>query len=85
MNDSLPLVEIYSKENCHLCEDVKKIIKKVNSIKEFTFKEIDITQDPDIFEKFKYDIPVVHINGKIAFKYRIDENEFIHKLEKRKL
>ena len=38
----------------------------------------------EIFEKYKYEIPVVHINGKIAFKYQIDENEFIQKLEKRK-
>ncbi len=78
------LIEIYSKENCQLCDEVKKIIKNVNEKIEFEIKEIDITKDDELFEKYKYDIPVVHINGVIAFKHRITENELIKKLTTRK-
>ena len=77
------LVEIFSKENCHLCEQLKNIIKKVNQDTDFDLKEIDITKDEQLFEKYKYEIPVVHINGLIAFKYKIDENEFRKKLKAR--
>jgi glutaredoxin len=78
------LLEIYSKENCQLCDELKEIVKKVNKKIDFEIKEIDITKDNDIFEKYKYDIPVVHLNGIIAFKHRITESELIKKLSSRK-
>jgi len=78
------LLEIYSKENCQLCDELKEIVKKVNKKIDFEIKEIDITKDVDIFEKYKYDIPVVHLNGIIAFKHRITEDELIKKLSSRK-
>lgn len=79
------LVEIYSKENCSLCDKAKEIIKKVSLDTDFDFVEIDITKNPEIFEKYKYDIPVIHINKIIAFKHRIEEAEFRKKLETRKI
>lgn len=78
------VLEIYSKENCQLCDELKEVVKKVNRDIEFEIKEIDINKDPEIFEKYKYDIPVVHINGLIAFKHRITENELRKKLKSRK-
>ncbi|MFN8672972.1 MAG: glutaredoxin family protein [Candidatus Sericytochromatia bacterium] len=79
------LVEIYSKENCSLCDKAKEIIKKVSLDTDFDFVEIDITKNPEIFEKYKYDIPVIHINKIIAFKHRIEEAAFRKKLETRKI
>ena len=38
---------------------------------------------PEIFEKYKYEIPVININGVIAFKYKITEDEFRIKLKRR--
>lgn len=78
------ILEIYSKDNCQLCDELKEVVKKVNQKINFQIKEIDITKDPEIFEKYKYDIPVVHINGVIAFKHRITEAELIKKLNSRK-
>ena len=78
------ILEIYSKENCPLCDELKEVVKKVHHDINFEIKEIDITKDPKIFEKYKYDIPVVHINGLIAFKHRITESELRKKLKSRK-
>lgn len=77
------LIEIYSKDNCQLCDELKEVVKKVQSSFDFEIKEIDITKDSEVFEKYKYDIPVVHLNGKIAFKHRITEEELIKKLKAR--
>lgn len=85
MENNIPLVEIYSKDNCELCTKLKKIVEKVKLDIAFELKEIDITLDEKLFEKYKYDIPVVHINGIIAFKHRIDELEFRKKLFSRKV
>ncbi len=83
MEEKLPLVEIYSKKECHLCDEAKAIIKKVKNDTVFELLEIDITSDSEIFEKYKYDIPVININGIIAFKYKVDENEFRRKLNRK--
>jgi hypothetical protein len=78
-----PIVDLYSKVDCHLCEVVKKVIYKVKEDTDFELNIIDITTDTEIFEKYKYEIPVVNINGIIAFKYKIDEIEFRKKLKRK--
>lgn len=73
-------VEIFSKENCHLCDLAKKTIFDVSKEFDLEIKITDINSNQELFEKFKYDIPVIYINDKIAFKHKIDKNEFIKKL-----
>ncbi len=80
----MDIIEIFSKENCQLCDEAKNVIKKVKMSIEFDFIEIDITKDKEIFEKYKYDIPVIHLNGVIAFKHRVNEIELIKKFLSRK-
>ncbi len=75
-------VEIYSKQDCHLCDDAKAILKKYQSRFAFELLEIDIAKDARLFSEFKEQIPVIFINGKKLFKYRIDEAKLIKKLEK---
>jgi hypothetical protein len=83
MKENIPFVEIFSKENCHLCEEAKAVITRVKADTEFEISITDINLDPDIFEKYKYEIPVIHINGVIAFKYKVDETEFRRKLNRK--
>ncbi|MEK7434093.1 MAG: glutaredoxin family protein [Cyanobacteriota bacterium] len=80
----MDIIEIFSKENCQLCDEAKNVIKKVKMSIEFDFIEIDITKDKDIFEKYKYDIPVIHLNGVIAFKHRLNEVDLKNKILSRK-
>jgi len=75
-------VEIYSKKDCHLCDDAKAILKKYQERYAFDLLEIDITKDERLFSEFKEQIPVIFIDGKKLFKYRIDEAKLIKKFEK---
>ncbi len=74
------VVEIYFKEGCHLCEEAKNIITKVRSDIHFDLREVDITASPGLYETFKEEIPVIFINGRKAFKYRVNESSFRKKL-----
>ena len=38
----------------------------------FEFREIDIGWSGELYEEHKHDIPVVEIDGKRAFKHRVD-------------
>ena len=54
-------VTLYSKPGCHLCDDVKEMLAGLTAVYPHQLAEIDITQDPDIFSRYHYTIPVVRI------------------------
>ena len=56
---------IYSKKECHLCEIAKEELQAIRREFDFSFKEVDIEKDKLAFEKFKYLIPVVEVDGEI--------------------
>lgn len=66
---------IYSKKDCHLCEIAKEKLLDINNEIPFSIEEIDIEKDKTLFEKYKYLIPVIEMNGKRIFTYSVDENE----------
>ncbi len=74
-------VILYSKNGCHLCDIARETLEKIRQEFPFSLTEIDIEKDRTIFEKYKYLIPVIEIDGKPVFKYRINETEFKRILE----
>jgi hypothetical protein len=66
------LLELYSKPKCHLCEVARHEILALKQIYGFTFIEIDITQSPQIFEKYREEIPVIMLNGGFISRYKVD-------------
>jgi len=56
---------IYSKKECHLCDIAKEELEAIRYEFDFSFKEVDIEKDKLAFEKFKYLIPVVEVDGEI--------------------
>jgi glutaredoxin len=69
-------VIVYSRPGCHLCDEAKAAIQNAGCSDRFTLEEINIESDDDLLRKYKYDIPVVTIDGVEAFRHRIDVNEF---------
>jgi hypothetical protein len=64
---------IYSRPGCHLCEEMKAIVRRVAP--GATIDEIDISTDPDLEARYGLEIPVLMIDGKKAAKYRVREDE----------
>ncbi len=81
MNNRLPLVKFYTKEECHLCEAALRIIMQVAESNDFELIILDISQDDNLLMRFGTEIPVIEINGDIAFKYRVNEKKFIRLLK----
>ncbi len=74
-------VVIYSKPGCCLCGEVKEKLEKLQASYAFNLREVNILEDPEANQKFKEEIPLVFINGRKAFKYHLDEEEFLRRLE----
>ncbi len=73
-------VAIYSKSDCHLCDEAKSVLLKVQKEIPFDFFEVDITKNRKLFTEYKEQIPVVFICGKKAFKFRVNEKKLRRKL-----
>ena len=75
-------VVVYSKPDCCLCDEAKSLLRKLAAKHRFAWREVNILEDPETYEKYKNEIPVVFINGRKAFKYRIDEDDFVRRLRR---
>ncbi len=73
-------VIVYSRKGCHLCEIVKESLVKLQKRGAYTWREIDVDSDAEIRRRYTDEVPVVFINGRKAFKYHMDEQEFLRKL-----
>jgi glutaredoxin len=73
-------VVVYSRRGCHLCEIVKESLVKLEKRGGFRWREIDVDSDAEIRRLYTDEVPVVFVNGRKAFKYRMDEKEFLRKL-----
>lgn len=73
-------VVVYSRKGCHLCEIVKESLAKLQPRGGFVWRDVDVDSDDDLRRQFTDEVPVVFINGRKAFKYRMDEQEFLRKL-----
>lgn len=76
-------VVLYSRRGCHLCEIVKESLSKLARQAQFSWQEVDVDSDDSLRRQFTDEVPVVFINGKKAFKYRMDERDFLRKLARR--
>jgi len=73
-------VLVYTRKGCHLCEIVKESLVKLARRGSFVWHEIDVDTDEKLRRQFTDEVPVVFIDGRKAFKYRMDEREFLRKL-----
>ena len=75
-------IDIYSRPGCHLCDEAKAVIERVQRRFAFVFRVIDIESDPALEKEYGEQIPVVFVNGNKAFKYHVDEAELERKVKR---
>jgi glutaredoxin len=76
-------VVVYSRKGCHLCDVVKGTLTQVQRDADFQWHEVDIDVDPQLRQEYNDEVPVVFIDGRKAFKHRMDGREFLRALAER--
>ena len=71
-----PHVIVYSRPGCHLCDEAKLAIAQSGLRDRFTFEEVNIESDHALLTKYKYEIPVVMLDGAEIFRHRVNTEEF---------
>lgn len=78
-----PRVTIYGKPECCLCDQALEVLEEVRKLVPFEIEKRDISGDADLIERYGLDIPVILVDGQVAFKHRIDKDRLIALLKGR--
>ena len=73
---------IYTRNDCCLCDEMKNVIRQVAAHTPLALEEIDVDGAPETQEKYGGEVPVLFINGRKAFKYRMTREELEKRLAK---
>jgi glutaredoxin len=79
-----PLVTLYTRQGCCLCDDAKRVLQEARRRADFDYEEFDIDRDPELVRLYNEEVPVVAIDRVKAFKYRVEIHEFLKKLTARR-
>ena len=66
-------VVIYSRANCHLCEEAEKNVREVLVEIHFGLEVIDINGDQELESLYSEEVPVITINGDVHDYYKVDK------------
>lgn len=77
-------LQIYTRKNCCLCEEMKDVIRAAKAPCPITLDEIDVDSSAELQILYGEKVPVLFINGRKAFKYRVTARELQERFEKEK-
>jgi glutaredoxin len=74
---------LYSKPDCHLCEDAVTVLRALQEELSFELRELDITADDALHRSYFERIPVLELDGEELCEYFVDEKLLRERLESR--
>ena len=69
----MPIVTLYTKPGCGLCEEAEEVIESVRRRRAFEFVRRNILDDLKEYELYKHDIPVILLDGREIARHRLTE------------
>ena len=73
-------VVLYGAPGCHLCDVAKDVLDRQRKLLGFDLQVVDISGDPELERSYREQIPVVFVDGRKAFKYRVDPLELARRV-----
>ncbi|XP_030623691.1 glutaredoxin-like protein C5orf63 homolog [Chanos chanos] len=69
---NLPILTLFTKDPCPLCDEAKEVLEPYKH--RFILQEVDITlpENSVWYNRYKYDIPVFHLNGQFLMMHRVN-------------
>ena len=73
---------LYTRKDCCLCEDMKAAICAAGRKIPVDLAEVDVDTSRELVERYGAEVPVLLINGRKAFKYRVTARELEQRLRR---
>jgi glutaredoxin len=69
----LPLVRLYSRPDCHLCDEARAGLEAMLAEGlDFRLEEVDIDSDDELHRRYLERIPVVEVKGEVVCELGLD-------------
>jgi len=78
-------IKFYYKPNCWFCENAEAMLMGLEEKYNLKIEKIDITKDDELYELYRYDIPVLEFEDGSALHGRIKKKELLKKIEENRL
>jgi glutaredoxin len=75
-----PLLTLYSKPGCHLCEELAETLDELQPEWGFSVEEIDITRDDELLARYRHGIPVLVCGTEEIARGRVDARDLVDRL-----
>jgi glutaredoxin len=69
-------VILYSKPGCHLCDEMKAEIASAGCADHYNLREVNIESDSELRAEYRYDVPVLLIDGVEFVRHRLRAEDF---------
>ena len=76
----MKVVTLYGRPGCHLCDEARAVLKRIQSTQRFRLQEIDIESDDALFKRYLERIPVIALDGEELFDLFVEEQALRRKL-----
>lgn len=77
-----PVVTLYTKPGCHLCEPVAATISEAAKVRSIQSSTRNILEDPEDHERYKHAIPVVTVNGVEVARHRLSLQQLLEAIDR---
>jgi glutaredoxin len=78
------VVTVYSRPECHLCEEAVGVLAGLQAELGFELRQLDITADEALHRAYFERVPVVLLDGDELCEYFVDEAVLRERLESRR-
>ncbi|HEV7392048.1 MAG TPA: glutaredoxin family protein [Burkholderiales bacterium] len=69
-----PLLTVYSRSYCHLCDDLISGLRKLQARSHFEIAIVDVDCDAALEERYGYDVPVLVHGDRELCRHRLNES-----------
>lgn len=74
-------IKFYYKPGCWFCDQAEEVLMGFKERYGLEIEKIDITQDEELYELYRFDIPVIEFEDGTTLHGRIRKKELIQKLD----
>jgi glutathione S-transferase len=74
------VVTLYGRHGCHLCDDARAALARVQAVAPFQLVEVDIESDDELHTRYLERIPVIALDGQEIFDHFVDEEALARRI-----
>ncbi len=80
----MPGVTLYFKEGCWLCDHALEMLNGLRERYELVIDGVDIGSDPELYELYRFDVPVIEFSGGGTLYGRVRKKDLLRVLDEHK-